>query len=114
PADGKTNKLPLAKVLTSHLPEVLLAGGAFIANNTCFYVAITWIVAYGTSTLGIPKETLLFAVVLASVLMIPVLILCGAASDRFGRRGIFKLGAVLAGVWIFAMFPLVESGSPWL
>lgn len=114
PADGKPKKLPLTKVLTVHLPEVLLAGGAFIANNTCFYVAITWIVAYSTTTLGIPQETLLLAVVLASVLMIPILILCGALSDRFGRRGIFMLGALLAGVWIFFMFPLVETGSPWL
>lgn len=108
---GKPAKLPLAKVLKEHLSEVLLAGGAFIANNTCFYVAITWIVAYGASTLGIAKETLLAAVIIASVLMIPVLILCGAISDRFGRRGIFMLGAVLAALWVFAMFPLVESGS---
>lgn len=110
-ATGETRKLPLAKVLSGHLPDVLLAGGAFIANNTCFYVAITWIVAYGTANLGIPKETLLAAVIIGSVLMIPVLILCGAISDRFGRRGIFMLGAVLAGLWVFAMFPLVESGS---
>jgi metabolite-proton symporter len=114
PANGKPKKLPLARVLTGHLPEVLLAGGAFIANNTCFYIAITWIVAYGASTLGIPRETLLSAVVTASVLMIPILIACGAISDRFGRRGIFMLGAALAGVWIFFMFPLVESGSPLL
>ena len=111
---AKPKKLPLATVLTKHLPEVLLAGGAFIANNTCFYIAITWIVAYGTSQLGIPNGTLLFAVVMASVLMIPVLILCGALSDRFGRRGIFMLGALLAGVWIFFLFPMVETGSPLL
>jgi metabolite-proton symporter len=110
-AAGKPDRLPLTKVLTEHFPNVLLAGGAFIANNTCFYVAITWIVAYGAATLGIPKEVLLTAVIMASVLMIPVLIFCGAFSDRFGRRGIFMLGAVLAGLWVFAMFPLVETGS---
>lgn len=109
--DNKPKALPLAKVLTDHLPEVLLAGGAFIANNTCFYIAITWIVAYGASTLGIAQETLLTAVITASVLMIPILVVCGAFSDRFGRRGIFMLGALLAGVWVFAMFPLVESRS---
>ncbi len=110
-APSKLKALPLTKVLTHHLPEVLLAGGAFIANNTCFYVAITWIVAYGTASLGIEKETLLAAVMLASVLMIPMLIFCGAISDRHGRRGIFMLGAVLSGLWVFAMFPLIESRS---
>jgi metabolite-proton symporter len=113
-AESKTKGLPLAKVLRGHLPNVLLAGGAFVANNTCFYIAITYIVAYGASTLGIPRETLLTAVMVASVLMIPVLILCGGISDRYGRRGIFMAGAVLAGLWGFAMFPLVESASPLL
>lgn len=110
-AERKPKALPLTKVLTGHLPEVLLAGGAFIANNTCFYIAITWIVAYGASTLGIPKETMLAAVMIASLLMIPILVVCGAFSDRYGRRGIFMLGAILAGVWVFAMFPLVETRS---
>ncbi len=108
---SKPKGLPLAKVLTGHLPEVLLAGGAFVANNTCFYIAIAYVVAYGASTLGIPQETLLAAVMISSVLMIPILIASGAFSDRFGRRGIFMLGAVLAGLWGFAMFPLIETGS---
>lgn len=103
---------PLLVVLRDHWRTVLLAGGAFIANNVCFYIAITYAVAYGTATVGIPREVLLFAVMLSSVLMIPWLIGCGAASDRFGRRGIFMAGAILSGAWAFALFPLIETGSP--
>jgi metabolite-proton symporter len=103
---------PLIQVLKDHRADVLLAGGAFIANNTCFYVAITYAVAYGASTVGIPKETMLAAVMIGSVVMAPALILCGALSDRIGRRGIFMLGAVLSGLWAFAIFPLIETGSP--
>ncbi len=103
---------PLIQVLKDHRADVLLAGGAFIANNTCFYVAITYAVAYGASTVGIPKETMLAAVMIGSVVMAPALILCGALSDRIGRRGIFMLGAVLSGLWAFAVFPLIETGSP--
>jgi MFS family permease len=32
-------------------------------------------------------------------------------SDRFGRRGIFLLGAILSGLWAFAVFPLIDSRS---
>jgi metabolite-proton symporter len=103
---------PLLTVLRGHSREVLLAGGAFVANNTCFYILITYAVAYGTATVGIPREVLLFAVMAGSVVMIPALILCGALSDRFGRRGIFLLGAVLSGLWAFAVFPLIDSTSP--
>jgi MFS family permease len=103
---------PLWTVLREHGLTVLIAGGAFIANNVCFYIAITYAVAYGTATIGIPRETMLLAVMVGSLVMIPALIVCGALSDRFGRKGIFVLGALLSGIWAFAVFPLIESGSP--
>jgi MFS family permease len=103
---------PLLTVLREHGSSVLLAGGAFVANNVCFYLLITYAVAYGTATVGIPREVLLFAVMFASATMSPVLIFAGALSDRFGRRGIFLLGAALSGFWAFAVFPLIETGSP--
>ncbi len=103
---------PLAEAARGHWREILLAGGAFVANNVCFYIAITFAIAYGATTVGIARDTLLAAVMAASALMIPVLLICGAASDRFGRRGLFLIGAALSGVWAFAVFPLLETGSP--
>jgi metabolite-proton symporter len=111
-ADGRPKASPLTQVLRDHTADVLLAGGAFIANNTCFYVAITYAVAYGARSVGVPKETMLAAVMIGSVVMVPALIACGAVSDKIGRRGIFMLGAVLSGLWAFAMFPLIDTGSP--
>lgn len=105
------SRFPLAEVLKNHWGNVLLAGGAFIANNTCFYVAITYAVAYGSTSVGVPEAVMLGAVLIGSIVMIPVLIACGALSDRYGRRGIFMWGAVLSGLWGFAMFPLIHTGS---
>ena len=102
---------PLATLLREHWRVVLLAGGAFVANNTCFYAAITYAVAYGTQTVGISREVMLFAVMAGSLAMVPALIAFGALSDRFGRRSIFILGAILSGLWAFAVFPLIETGS---
>ncbi|WP_164094656.1 MHS family MFS transporter, partial [Serratia marcescens] len=65
---------PLWTVLREHGLTVLIAGGAFIANNVCFYIAITYAVAYGTATIGIPRETMLLAVMVGSLVMIPALI----------------------------------------
>lgn len=103
---------PLAEAAVGHWRQILLAGGAFVANNTCFYIAITYTVAWGATTLGLDRDVLLFSVMAGSLVMVPVLIVCGALSDRFGRRGIFLLGALFSGVWAFAVFPLVETGSP--
>lgn len=111
-AEAHPKAPPLVRILKDHTADVLLAGGAFVANNTCFYVAITYAVAYGATTVGVAKETMLSAVMIGSVAMVPVLVFCGAASDRYGRRGIFMAGAVLCGLWSFAMFPLIDTGSP--
>lgn len=103
---------PLLRILRQHGRRVLLAGGAFIANNVCFYIAITYSVAHGTANLGIARDVLLTAVMIGSLAMVPTLIACGALSDRYGRRGIFVLGALFSGLWAFAVFPLIETGSP--
>ena len=110
---AKAASSPLAKAVRGHWREIMLAGGAFVANNTCFYIAITYAVAYGTTTVGIAREVLLSAVMVGSLVMIPALIVCGALSDRFGRRGIFILGTILSGIWAFAFFPLIELKTTW-
>jgi MFS family permease len=112
PAEGPSRASPLAQAARGHWREILLAGGAFVANNTCFYIAITYAVAYGATTVGLDRELLLFAVMAGSLVMIPVLLACGALSDRYGRRGVFLLGALASGVWAFAVFPLIEAATP--
>jgi MFS family permease len=105
---------PLLRILRDHGRRVLLAGGAFIANNVCFYIAITYSVAHGTGNIGIARGVLLAAVMVGSLAMVPTLIACGALSDRYGRRGIFVAGAALSGLWAFAVFPLIDTASPLL
>ena len=114
PAAAVAEGPPLLRVLRDHGGRVLLAGGAFVANNVCFYVAITYSITYGTTAIGLPRTVLLAAVMAGSLAMVPTLIACGALSDRFGRKGIFVAGALLSGAWAFAVFPLIETGSPLL
>ncbi|HWK36594.1 MFS transporter [Sphingomonas sp.] len=111
-ASPQRRRSPVLEVALRHPKQLLLAGGAFIANNVCFYIIITYSVAYGTSTLGLSRELMLGSVVGASALMIPILVLSGWISDRWGRRLPFMLGAALSGAWAFAFFPLLETASP--
>lgn len=111
-APAERRRSPILDAARDHWRVILLAGGAFIANNVCFYIAITYAVAYGSTSVGISRDVLLLAVMAGSTLMIPMLLACGAASDRFGRSGVFLAGALLSGLWSFAVFPLLETGSP--
>jgi metabolite-proton symporter len=103
---------PILSVILSHPAEILLAGGAFIANNTCFYIAITYVVSYGTASLGLSRDLMLGSIMIGSIIMTPALIAAGWVSDHWGRRRPFMLGAALTGLWAFVFFPLIETGSP--
>jgi MFS family permease len=46
--------------------------------------------------------------------MVPVQFIFSSYSDRHGRKGIFMSGAVLTGIWAFAIFPLVDTGNFYL
>jgi hypothetical protein len=102
---------PILRVIASSWRLILLAGGAFIASNACFYVIITWVIAYGTATLGLSREMILGCIMFGSVCMIPALIVVAHLSDRFGRYGLFQLGCATTGLWSFAFFPLLETGT---
>jgi MFS family permease len=103
---------PILRVLASSWKLILLAGGAFIASNACFYVTITWVISYGTTALGLSRELILGCIMFGSLCMIPALVIVAHVSDRVGRYGLFKLGCVTTGLWSFAFFPLLETGTP--
>jgi MFS family permease len=108
---------PIIEALRRHPRLILLAAGAYISTNLSFYILITYVVSYGTSTAGLhlPRGTMLSAVLVANAVSAPIMFLAGRLSDRYGRRLIFMTGVSLAALWAFALFPLVETRSwPWI
>jgi len=89
----------------------MLAAGAYVSTNLSFYILITYLVSYGTSVAGLhlSRSTMLAAVLIANVVVIPVLFLAGSLSDRYGRRRLFMSGVALMGIWSFIVFPLVDT-----
>jgi metabolite-proton symporter len=104
---------PILDAITKNPKGILLAAGSFVAANGTFYVMITYAVAYTTKTLHFPKNDILWAVMIGSVLSAPILPLTAALSDRFGRRGIFLAGAALELLWAVPFFLLLNTGNFW-
>ncbi len=48
--------------------------------------------------------------VLGALIATPVLPITASLSDRFGRRGVFMVGAVLALLWSWPFFMLLDTG----
>ena len=107
---------PIIEALIKYPKRIALAAGAFLSIQVAFYSLIGFVLAYGGDANGaaIPRDTMLFAVLIASAIQVPTQFWAASYSDRHGRRGIFMLGAVLTGVWAFALFPLIDTGEFWL
>ncbi|GAS88193.1 MFS transporter [Mycolicibacterium brisbanense] len=102
---------PLLAVLRRYPIEILLAGAAFMIVNAGYYIASTYGLSYGTTVLGLRRETILVGIVASAAASIPVTLLAGYISDRVGRGRVFITGAVLHLLWVFPFFWLFNSKS---
>ncbi|MCB1645877.1 MAG: MFS transporter, partial [Pseudomonadales bacterium] len=107
---------PVIAAIRSHPREIVLAAGAFVCVQVSFYIMIAFVVAYGSNPagLGLDRNILLAGVLIGSMVQVPFQFMAAAWSDTHGRKGIYSLGAICAGVWGFAMFPLIDTGNFWL
>ena len=107
-------KSPVIEAIRKYPKRIVLAAGAFLNIQVTFYILIAFLLAYGVQSANMERDDMLTAVLIASGIMVPVQFIFSSYSDRHGRRGIFMLGAVLSGLWAFAVFPLVDTGNFWL
>ncbi|GIH26778.1 MFS transporter [Acrocarpospora phusangensis] len=104
-------KAPIVDVFRHHWRDVLVAIGARLAENISYYVITAFVLVYGTTTVGLPRGTVLNAVLIGSAVHFVTIPLWGALSDRLGRRPVYLLGAAGVGIWAFVFFPLIDTTS---
>lgn len=108
--DGEVARLPIAETLRDHWRAVLVAIGAKVVETAPFYIFGTFVVGYATGTLGFSDTTALNAVTVGAVVATLCIPVAGLASDRFGRRPVYLVGAVLLGLFSAPYFMLLDTG----
>tara|TARA_B100001057_G_C22789284_1_gene926929 strand:+ start:87 stop:1385 length:1299 start_codon:yes stop_codon:yes gene_type:complete len=110
---GPKSKSPILKALSTYPKQIVLAAGAFLSVQVSFYIFIVFIMSYGTDPdgLALSRTDMLTAVLISSFAQVPAIFLAASYSDRHGRRGIYKMGALAMAVWGFCVFPLMDTGS---
>ncbi|MGN0095148.1 MAG: MFS transporter [Corynebacterium sp.] len=107
---------PLREAITKHWRKILLGAGLLAGTNSAFYVSIAGFLSFGTASpedngLGMDRNTVLTAIMVASVLMPLLIMYTGKLSDSIGRRPLIIAGATLLVVWAFPFFWLAETTS---
>ncbi|MGL6279280.1 MAG: MFS transporter [Gaiella sp.] len=104
-----TARRPVVDALDRSRREVALTALIRLSEQTPFYVFTAFVLAYGTDELGYSEELLLAGVLTAAALALATIPLFGHLSDRYGRKRIYMLGAVLTLVWVFPYFALLQT-----
>jgi len=114
PQQAVAERSPVFEAMRRYPRRILLAAGAFLSVQVTFYILIAFVIAYGLNspTVDLTRDELLMSVLVAAAIMMPAQFYFSGLSDRVGRKQIYRWGAILTGVWGFAIFPLVDTGMP--
>ncbi len=110
----QVEKAPIVEVLRSHWKTVIFVVLTRMGEITSYYLFTAYIFAYGTDQLHIPRNVLLAAVMVAASVSFFTIPYMGHLSDRFGRKRIVLIGAVLTAIMAFVYFAMIGTREPWL
>ncbi|MBV9521645.1 MAG: MFS transporter, partial [Alphaproteobacteria bacterium] len=108
--------VPFLELWRTHPKNVLLGMGARYIEGVCFNTYGVYAISYLAGALHRPRSPVLWAVTFAAFVMIFVLPMFGAISDRIGRRRLYGVGAVLTGIAVFPAFGIMAASPsmPWI
>jgi MFS transporter, MHS family, shikimate and dehydroshikimate transport protein len=105
-------KLPILDAIKTYPKNILLAMGVRFAENGFFYIYATFMLAYATQALGMPRQSILNAVLIAAFVETFTIPVFGALSDKFGRRPVYLFGALFSAAMAFPLFAMLGTKNP--
>ncbi|THG28436.1 MFS transporter [Naasia lichenicola] len=110
--EGGLVKNPILTVLKNDWRTVLRVIALRLAETGGFYVIVTYLISYITTTELADRTTALTGLIIATAIGVPMTVLWGSLSDRIGRRKVYLIGCILVVAFAFPLFLLVNTGVP--
>ena len=107
----KASSFSAVEVLKRYPRGVFTAMGLRFGENIMYYLVVTFSITYLKVQVGADTSSILKYLLVAHAVHFVVVPLVGMLSDRFGRRPVYMVGAVLGATWGFFAFPMMNSGN---
>jgi MFS family permease len=105
-------RAPALEVFKRQPKEVILSAFARTGEQAPGYIYIAYIFTYGTAVLQASRDFLLLGILVTAVLGFIWAPIAGHLSDRIGRKRMYMLAAVIAGIFGFIYFGLLDTRDP--
>lgn len=108
---GAIAQRPIMEVLRTQFGRVVLGTGVILSTVVAFYVQAVFVVSYATQTVGMPRQSILNAVLATAAFQLVMLPTCAAIADRVGIKRVAMFGACMTVLCAFPFFWLVNAGT---
>ncbi|MBV9755688.1 MAG: MHS family MFS transporter [Alphaproteobacteria bacterium] len=110
----KIEQAPMLEVWRRQPKEIILSALCRMGEQAPFYIFTAFVYAYCTGALKVSRDLVLVSVLAAAVVSLFTIPLAGHLSDRYGRRRVYMIGALLTGIYGFIYFALLNTAVPLL
>jgi MHS family shikimate/dehydroshikimate transporter-like MFS transporter len=109
---GDVVRSPFFEAIVRNPRSFLIAIGLKISEVSWVYILTIFAVMYGTTKLGLSKQLLLNAIVIAALVEVITIPLFGWLSDIYGRRALYFAGTLFTVLFAFPLFWLIDTKDP--
>jgi MFS transporter, MHS family, shikimate and dehydroshikimate transport protein len=102
---------PALEALARHKKAIFVVLLAAITESTFYYLTGIYSISFVTKILGLDRQIVTTAIVLANLFALITVPLYGALSDRIGRKRVFMAGMIGAAAYLYLFFGLLETRS---
>ena len=103
---------PVRTVFARGWRELIIGAGSTLVGVGGFYLVTTFMISYGTTTLGLPRSLLLGSTLAAAAVEIGVLIIGGRMVERYGAGNVTLAGGVATALFAYPLFLMVDTRAP--